>query len=129
MKTAVFIAAITALGSQVNALAIRAPQSDGQNLITFCRVLNSWTALDNEVSGYALNLENLENAFYGDALGKFDEQAFADAGFPPFVRKRFEQIASQEATHVSFLAAALGDKAPQPCTYKLYVTIIYIYAA
>lgn len=28
------------------------------------------------------------------------------------------QIADHEATHVKFLATALGDKATQPCTYK-----------
>lgn len=79
------------------------------------------------MSQYALTLEHAEKSFYAGALGKFDEQAFADAGYPPWVRKRFEEIASHEATHVSFLEAALGDKATQACTYKLYVNLIYIY--
>jgi hypothetical protein len=34
------------------------------------------------------------------------------------VRGRFEQIAEHEASHVSFLTKALGDKAPAACTYK-----------
>ncbi|KLO17825.1 hypothetical protein SCHPADRAFT_820755 [Schizopora paradoxa] len=67
---------------------------------------------------FALTLEHLENAFYSQALGKFDAAAFAKAGFPEFVRGRFEQIAEHEATHVSTLQGALGSAAPAPCTYS-----------
>ena len=45
--------------------------------------------------------------------------AFADAGFEPWVRGRFEQISAHEAEHVSFLKGALGGAATQPCTYNL----------
>ena len=70
---------------------------------------------------YALTLEHLENAFYSEALDKYDEKAFTDAGLPSTVRGLFEQVAAHEKAHVDFLTAALGDNATQPCTYKLYV--------
>jgi hypothetical protein len=77
----------------------------------------------------------LENAFYKEALQKYDASAFEAAGYKSFVRGRFQQvcpsisleyaiayqclqIADHEETHVKFLATALGDKATQPCTYK-----------
>ncbi|KJA17543.1 hypothetical protein HYPSUDRAFT_70652 [Hypholoma sublateritium FD-334 SS-4] len=72
---------------------------------------------DFTVLNYALTLEHLENAFYHQALDRFDEQAFLDAGLPSWVRGRFEQIAEHEATHVQLLSAALGDRATQPCAY------------
>lgn len=75
--------------------------------------------LDTEILQYALTLELLENAFYTEGLNKLDEKAFADEGYPPWVRARFEQIAQHEATHVNYLTAALGDKAVQACTYNL----------
>ncbi len=74
----------------------------------------------------ALTLEHFENAFYHQALDKFDEQAFLDAGLPSWVRGRFQQIADHEATHVQLLSAALGDQATQPCTYDLCVRLFKI---
>lgn len=71
------------------------------------------------VLNYALTLEHLENAFYHEALGKFDEAAFQNAGLPEWARGRFVQIAAHEQTHVDFLATALGANATQPCTYSL----------
>ncbi|KAH9912573.1 ferritin-like domain-containing protein [Fomitopsis serialis] len=67
---------------------------------------------------FALSLEYLESAFYSGALAQYDAQAFADAGFPSWVRGRFEQIAQHEQTHVSTLQNALGDQAPQACQYS-----------
>jgi rubrerythrin len=77
--------------------------------------------LDVTVLNYALTLEHLEHNFYKEALQRFDQKAFLDAGLPAFARGRFEQIAAHEATHVQFLSTALGDKATQACTYSLYV--------
>ncbi|KAG8729481.1 hypothetical protein FRC12_020949 [Ceratobasidium sp. 428] len=77
---------------------------------------------DTDILNYALTLEHLENAFYKGALEKFDANAFKKAGFKPFVRGRFQQIADHEATHVQFLSGALGDKATKPCTYKFPYT-------
>ncbi|KAG6916770.1 hypothetical protein DXG01_005466 [Tephrocybe rancida] len=73
---------------------------------------------DDAVLNFALTLEHLENAFYTEGLAKYNEDAFAAAGFSPFVRGRFTQIAAHEKTHVKFLSDALGDKATQPCVYS-----------
>ncbi|KAL6304712.1 ferritin-like domain-containing protein [Sparassis latifolia] len=77
---------------------------------------------DTNILQFALSLELLENNFYSTGLGQFDDQAFAEAGFPAWVRGRFEQIGEHEAEHVSFLQAALGSAAPQPCTYNFPYT-------
>ncbi|EKM57281.1 uncharacterized protein PHACADRAFT_91776 [Phanerochaete carnosa HHB-10118-sp] len=73
---------------------------------------------DTEVLQFALTLEQIENAFYQEGLDSLDEQAFEAAGYPPWVRARFEQIKEHEATHVAFISNALGSAAPQPCTYN-----------
>ncbi|KAG5649967.1 hypothetical protein H0H81_001286 [Sphagnurus paluster] len=74
---------------------------------------------DTTVLNFALTLEHLENAFYSQALAKFDDNAFAQAGFQSWVRGRFAQVGAHEAAHVSFLSSALGSQATQPCTYNL----------
>ncbi|KAG5650436.1 hypothetical protein H0H81_012287, partial [Sphagnurus paluster] len=76
---------------------------------------------DSTVLNFALTLEHLENAFYKEALAKYDEDAFHNAGLPTWARGRFAQVGAHEEAHVNFLASALGDKATQPCTYNLYV--------
>ncbi|PVG00971.1 hypothetical protein CPB86DRAFT_157695 [Serendipita vermifera] len=77
---------------------------------------------DTDILQYALTLEHLENDFYSGALSQFDAAAFESAGFPPWVRNRFQQIADHEATHVTYLATALGDIATKPCTYSFPYT-------
>ncbi|KAG9038830.1 hypothetical protein FRB95_014379 [Tulasnella sp. JGI-2019a] len=77
---------------------------------------------DTDILQYALTLEHLENAFYHEALGKFGAHAFNKAGFPSWVRGRFEQIAEHEKAHVGFLEAALGPAATKPCNYKFPYT-------
>jgi hypothetical protein len=42
------------------------------------------------------------------------------------VRGRFEQIAEHEASHVAFLTKALGEKAPEACTYSFLGAAKYI---
>ena len=66
-----------------------------------------------------MTLELLESTFYNEALDKLDDQAFANAGYPAWVRARFEQIKEHENGHVAFLKGVLGDAAPQACTYSL----------
>ena len=67
---------------------------------------------------YALTLEHIEHAFYVQGLAQYDAQAFADAGYAPWVRGRFRQIREHERTHVAFLTRQLGDAAPAPCNYS-----------
>lgn len=73
---------------------------------------------DTDILQYALTLEHLESKFYREALAKFDEKDFTDAGLPDFARKRFVQIGEHEKTHVDFLSTALGDIAVKPCEYS-----------
>ncbi|TDL22376.1 hypothetical protein BD410DRAFT_839822 [Rickenella mellea] len=73
---------------------------------------------DVQILQFALTLEHAENAFYTEALSKFDEQSFRDAGFADFTRGRFVEISQHEATHVQFLTAKLGSDAPAACTYN-----------
>ncbi|KAI0656594.1 ferritin-like domain-containing protein [Cubamyces menziesii] len=72
---------------------------------------------DTDILQFALTLEHLESAFYSGGLAKYDADAFEKAGFAPWVRGRFEQIAEHEASHVKFLTTALGDNATKPCVY------------
>jgi len=74
---------------------------------------------DIQILNYALTLEHLENAFYSGALAKFDNATFSKANLN---RALFEQIASHEAAHVSFLSTALGDQATKPCNYSFPYT-------
>ncbi|WWC86143.1 uncharacterized protein L201_001015 [Kwoniella dendrophila CBS 6074] len=73
---------------------------------------------DTDILQYALTLEHLENAFYHQYLGQFDQAAFQKAGYPDWVRNRIENIAEHEAQHVALLSGALGSAATQPCTYQ-----------
>ncbi|EJF63580.1 hypothetical protein DICSQDRAFT_167642 [Dichomitus squalens LYAD-421 SS1] len=66
---------------------------------------------------FALSLEHIENALYQQALEKFDDQAFQNAGFPVWVRARFERLATHEKEHVQYLQEVLSNDAPKPCEY------------
>jgi len=77
---------------------------------------------DVQILNYALTLEFLEENFYAGALGKFAASDFASAGFPSWVRERFEQIYSHEQAHVAFLKTALGSSATAACNYSFPYT-------
>ncbi|KAK0526070.1 hypothetical protein OC834_000731 [Tilletia horrida] len=78
--------------------------------------------IDTIILNYALTLEHLENAFYRDSLAQYDNTAFANAGFPAWVRSRFAEIGAHEKAHVDFLTSALGANATKECTYAFGVT-------
>ncbi|WRT69285.1 uncharacterized protein IL334_006269 [Kwoniella shivajii] len=77
---------------------------------------------DTQVLQYALTLENLEKTLYADALSQFDDAAFEAAGYPSWVRGRYEQIAGHESDHVSLLSGALGNASVAACEYKFPYT-------
>lgn len=75
---------------------------------------------DAQVLNFALYLELLEQAFYEHGLSRYSKEEFKKAGYPAWVRGRFEQICEHEKTHVQFLESALtaaGAEFVQPCEY------------
>lgn len=81
--------------------------------------------LEQTVLGLALELEHLEVAFYSQFLSQFSATDFANANLSPLVYQRYQEILQHEMTHVDLLTAALGDNAPQPCNYFLYVFLFF----
>jgi len=78
---------------------------------------NGSSNMDVTILQYALTLEHLENTFYAQALDKFGEDTFNNAGFN---RTLISRIGSDEQTHVDFLSGApksLGQTPTQACTY------------
>ncbi|KAL1310618.1 hypothetical protein AAFC00_000890 [Neodothiora populina] len=78
--------------------------------------------IDGVILNYALTLEHLEAAFYAQGLQNFTEAEFCRAGFSdPQFYKNLQEIARDEATHVSFLTTALQAAGVAPvaaCTYN-----------
>ncbi|KAJ7367745.1 ferritin-like domain-containing protein [Mycena albidolilacea] len=84
---------------------------------------------DTTVLNFALTLEHLENTFYSEALKKFSQADFEDAGLPSHAYGRFSQVAQHEAAHVAFLSNVLGSNATQPCNYSFPYTDPVSFAA
>lgn len=76
---------------------------------------------DRQALNYALTLEQVQQSFYRQGLQRFDDNAFKQAGFPPFARARYQQILEHEDSHVKLLNDTLGSQAVKPCNYSLYV--------
>ncbi|KAK4686897.1 hypothetical protein P7C73_g3222, partial [Tremellales sp. Uapishka_1] len=88
----------------------------------FKRAGNASMPTDTQVLQYALTLENLESTFYNQALTKYSQQDFEDAGYPAWVRNRVSQVAMHEASHVKLLTAALGNQSVAACEYAFPYT-------
>lgn len=76
---------------------------------------------DVSILTYALILEHLEDNFYRGGLANFTQAQFAAAGFGEAFYNNLVQVAKDEATHVSFLTAALTAAGATPvaeCTYN-----------
>lgn len=73
---------------------------------------------------YALTLEHLENAFYMEALERFNPEDFEAVGLGRDFYNNVEQIQLDEASHAEFLSAAIsanGGTPVQPCQYDFGV--------
>jgi hypothetical protein len=69
-----------------------------------------------------LVIEQLLYAYYLEALRRFSEDDFRKAGFPDWVRARFQEIAEHERMHKEFLESAIvagGSDHVQPANYDL----------
>ncbi|KXN86828.1 hypothetical protein AN958_09564 [Leucoagaricus sp. SymC.cos] len=76
---------------------------------------------DTSILNFELALEQLENAFYDQGLGKFDENTCRASGFPNYSRGRFEEIRQHELVHAAFLREAIrraGADTVEPCRYR-----------
>ncbi|KAF9461156.1 ferritin-like domain-containing protein [Collybia nuda] len=90
---------------------------------------DSFDSTETLLLNYALALEHLENAFYIGALRRFNQGAFAAAGYNPFARGRFVQIQEHEQAHVELLSQALGANATKPCNYTFPYNNVQSFAA
>lgn len=89
------------------------------DLITFLLIVEAL------ILSLALNLENLEVAFYTSGLSQFNESDFAAANLSALVYRRYQEILRHEQTHAALLAFVLstnGANVPQPCNYTLYAS-------
>ncbi|KAF9456181.1 ferritin-like domain-containing protein [Collybia nuda] len=77
---------------------------------------------DTAILNYALSLENLQSSFYTEALAKFDDQAFTQAGYPSSTRARYVMIGQHEQVYAAAINATLGENATQPCNYTFPYT-------
>ncbi|CAD6579273.1 MAG: hypothetical protein CYPHOPRED_000843 [Cyphobasidiales sp. Tagirdzhanova-0007] len=108
MRRDILVAAILGAVSSVSGAAVQKRQATA---ITDADILN-----------FALILEHFESTFYSKALAQFDANAFTSAGFSANVRTNIEQIAADEAQHVSLLTGALTEAGATPvqaCNYSV----------
>lgn len=108
MRRDILVAAILGAVSSVSGAAVQKRQATA---ITDADILN-----------FALILEHFESTFYSQALAQFDADAFTSAGYSANVRTNIEQIAADEAQHVTLLTGALTEAGATPvqaCNYSV----------
>lgn len=79
-----------------------------------------------------MTLEHLEDTFYREGLSQFTQQDFASAGFDATFYANLKEIASDEASHVSFLTSGLTAAGATPvaeCTYDFGYTDVASFLA
>ena len=93
-------------------------------IFNILHIFTGFINLDTQGLNFALSLELLEREFYKRGLSRYSKEDFKKAGYPAWVRGRFEQIYEHERTHVQFLESALtaaGAEYVKPCEYNLCV--------
>ncbi|EEU43134.1 uncharacterized protein NECHADRAFT_83574 [Fusarium vanettenii 77-13-4] len=87
---------------------------------------------DGVILNYALTLEHLEDTFYREALSKFSEKDFADAGYDSTFYNNIKKVSSDETSHVDFLTKGLKAAGATPvaaCTYDFGYTDVKSFLA
>ena len=87
---------------------------------------------DVDILQFALTLEHLENVFYKQALSKFTEKDFTDAGFSSDFFNNLKFIVHDEESHVVALTAALQKAGATPvaaCEYSFPYTDVKSFVA
>ena len=70
--------------------------------------------------------EQLEVAYYTRGLEMFNESDFMESGFDALVYQRYQEILYHEQAHVTTWTGVLGNDAPLPCNYSLYVLMLFL---
>ncbi|CAD6575676.1 MAG: hypothetical protein TREMPRED_001470 [Tremellales sp. Tagirdzhanova-0007] len=112
MKTAAIVSALAAIGA--TAIPTAYP--------IYKRATAAGAPTNTQVLQYALTLENLENTLYMEALSQFSDADFTAAGYPDWVRGRYEEISMHETAHVELLSSSLGNMSVAPCNYSFPYT-------
>ncbi|KAF4616825.1 hypothetical protein D9613_008237 [Agrocybe pediades] len=76
---------------------------------------------DRQYLNFALFVAQLEFAFFERGLSRYSEEDFRRAGYPNWVRGRYQQIKEHEKIHLNFLESAVttsGVENVQPCNYN-----------
>ena len=74
-----------------------------------------YSGTDADILNYALTLEHLEDKFYREGLANFTAKDFEKAGHHKRFYENMQEIAYDEAQHVSVLTAALKGMLPRLC--------------